>query len=216
MNKSFKAVLIGAIIGCGAGVFSSAKTSVPQAILIVSNTCPCCLKLQKDQFSEKFKEKYKGKLVLKEYELHTPEGVKQARKYKIKGTPSLFIGGTEVQYSCHAEPFFQAIDQFLPGYLARRQAAAERAPKKDLLQMQQYIERVQNTNEQTVASITPLFSEQTVTQANALISANEKKLKNLATQSTSFQAFEKEAKRLETIQQMQLDQLLKTGGKSGK
>lgn len=238
MNKFFltKGAFIFAITGylATSGFAYVAKapkdtSKLPLVVLIVSDSCGCCLNLQQEQFTQKFKEKYDGILTLKEYEIHTEEGAKQAQKYNINGTPNLFMGKAKIGQSCHAEEMLGAVDKALAKRKKRQASAAKRpqapaiisitaetdelqgvAPQKDLAYMQKYIERVQDTNEQTIVSITPLFSNQMVTQAMAIITQNEKKLKNLAAKSPSYQAFKKQADQLETVKQQQLDQLIKT------
>ena len=241
MNKFFplKGAFIFAIVACFvtsgfAYVVKAGKdpSKLPQAVLIVSDSCACCKILKHEQFTQKFKERYDGVLTLKEYEVHTEEGARQAQKYNINGTPNLFIGKTRIGESCHAEEMLDAVDKALAKRQKRQSSAGKRtkepfiisitaetdelqgvAPQKDLAYMQKYIERVQDTNEQTIASITPLFSNQVVTQAMGIIAQNEKKLKNLAARSPSYQAFKKQADRLETVKQQQLDQLIKTSSK---
>ena len=208
-------------------------TDTTEAVLFVSNSCGCCINLKQEQFSKRFRERYEGKLLLKEYEVHTPEGDRLSRKYNIDATPNLFIGKTKVEASCYTEEMFRAIDRVLPKYQKKRPAAKQTAQepyvmsitteeeeltgiasKKDLSQMQKYLERVKDDNAQTLGSIVAMFNNKVVAQAMALIDTNEKKLKNLANKSSSFQAFKKGAAQIETTQQKQLDQLLRTALKS--
>lgn len=231
MKKFFliKGAIMKALAGCFVMLifFTVAKAAdntsrIPQAVLFISDTCVCCHNLEHEQFSQKFKEKYKGTLTLKIYEIHSEEGSRLAQKLPITGTPNLFVGKTRVGQSCHTEEMLNAVDKELARRKKLEAEAAQRAraqvaetnglkgiaPQKDLIFMQKYIERTQNTNEQTLASMAPLFNNWVVWQATALISQNEKKLKMLAAQSPSFPAFKQQADKLEIAQQQQLEQLI--------
>lgn len=212
---------------------SSNEGGATEAVFIVSNTCACCLNLKRENFSQKFKDKYDGILTLKEYEIHTKEGQKQAKNYTIRAYPSLFIGKTSVKASCYTEEMFREIDKVLPKH-QKASAAPNKAPQEtsimsitletgelkgiapenDLLQMHKYLERVQENNGHTLESIASMFSSNVFAKAMKLIDANEKKLKNLATKSPSFQSFKKNATQIEAAQQQRLNKLLQENMKS--
>ena len=89
------------------------------AYLFLSNSCPWCRKLKQENFPTQFRQKYAGRVTLKEYEIHTTEGRQQFSKLTKKhglsgGVPVLIIGSTVV-----------------PGYSSNMMARADDAVKKE-------------------------------------------------------------------------------------
>ena len=211
--------------------------SIP-AYLFLSNSCPWCRKLKQEGFPAKFKQKYAGEVVLKEYEIHTQEGQQQyqamIRKHHLKGgVPMLIIGDTTVpgysanmlsradeavrkergnkKYQVKKKPVKK--EENLPEVLGIAMADEDLqgvAPEKDLQQMQAYLDQMQDDNGQMLNSLNGLLSAKALNKAMSITNTYEQKIRDLATKSPSFESFKKQVKVLENAQQKQIDQLLRT------
>ncbi len=212
-----------------------------KAYLFLSDSCPWCRKLKQEGFAAKFRQKYAGRITLKEYEIHTPEGSqlfnKMIKKYKLRGgVPTLIVGDTA-----------------LPGYsenmLARAEEAVEKeskkprllqktaaskastlpavmsitmddedlhgvAPAKEMKQIKQYLTQVQEENGETLSSMNSIFNASVCNQAIVIVNTHEQKLKNLASKSTSFAAFKKSAATVKAAQEKQLAELMQKNAKA--
>ena len=212
-------------------------SSIP-AYLFLSDSCPWCRKLKQQGFPAKFRNKYAGQVTLKEYEIHTPAGKQQfralAQKHQLDGgVPVLIIGETVI--SGYSDDILvragQAVqkerktgkyqtkkrtskkEQNLPMVISitmEDEELAGVAPAEELQQMQAYLDRVREDNGEMLSSMNRLLNAKARNQAMAIANTYEQKMKELASASPSFDAFKKDAAKLEAEQQKALDRLVRS------
>ncbi|MCQ2411259.1 MAG: hypothetical protein MJ053_07420 [Elusimicrobiaceae bacterium] len=230
----------------GLGVASSSFVVNPEddgatvtAYLFLSDMCPWCRKLKQEGFAAKFKKKYAGKVVLKEYEIHTAQGRQQfsrmTQKYNLSGgVPVLIVGDTVLPgYSQNMlERAGQAMEKERKKKRPSKKSSKKEsnlpvvmgitmmedlqgvAPAEDLEKMKKYLERIQDENGETLNSMNNLFSPAVCNQAMSIVNTHEHKLKDLAAKSSSYAAFEKSAATITAKQQTQLNELMRKNAKS--
>lgn len=206
-----------------------------KAYLFLSDTCPWCRKLKQEGFAEKFQRKYAGQVVLKEYEVHTAQGRQQfsamRKKHNLDGGVPVLIVGNEV-FVGYSQNLLTRAGKALqrerqkarPAKTVSKKKGKELpsvvgiiimddlegvAPAKDIEQMKQYLEQIQDENGETLASMNGLFSPEVGNSAMSIINKNEQKLKDLASKSPSYAEFRKSAKTVMAQQQTQLNELMR-------
>lgn len=211
-----------------------------KAYLFLSDGCPWCRKLKQEGFSAKFSKKYAGQVVLEEYEVHTPQGRQQFARMRKKhnldgGVPVLIVGeqvfvgysenllsraGKALQKERQKAPAVKKVskkkEQELPpvvGIIVMDDLKGI-APAKDIEQMKQYLEKVQDENGETLASVNSIFSAKVGNQAMAIINTNEQKLKDIAAKSPTYEDFVTSAKDIMLKQQTQLNALMSKNAKA--
>ena len=101
LKRMFKFLLLTAALFWGTG--ASAWAAPVQAVLFTSPYCPHCRHLKEDGFPQQFREKYKGKAELFEYDLTEQANnvlffqTLQAYGLDSAGIPMLVIGETVLQ-----------------------------------------------------------------------------------------------------------------------
>ena len=212
-----------------------------EAYLFLSDSCPWCRKVKQEGFTAKFRQKYGGRVRLREYEIHTPQGKQQfsrlTQKHGLSGSvPVLIIGDTVLpgysadmltragqavqQESKKLRPVKKKTkkkEKELPAVISivmEDEDLQGVAPARDMEQIRQYVAQIQDENAQTLSSMNSVFNREICNRAMAIVNASEAKIKKLAAESASVDAFKKSADAVKASQDKQLNELMRKNTKS--
>lgn len=202
-----------------------------EAMLFVSPSCPRCQRLKQEGWVAKFQDKYAGQVRLTEYDLSIPQNEEllqnMMRKHHLTqvGYPTLFIAGNVVQgYPLNADPVVAKVlakqgwkkssapqQQFIEITLEDSNTGnvKSKAPLKDRQSMQSALDRVKQSNQQTVKDIGSMFGADTQAQALAIVAKYEKTLQRTANTSDTYQNYLKAQQKILQEQEQLLNQLMR-------